>query len=44
MRESIVGRMRRAGGRAEVRPSPGGGTEVSLELPRLEAAPEADRG
>ncbi len=43
VRESIVGRMRRAGGRAEVRPGPGGGTEVSLELPLPHAAPEADR-
>lgn len=44
VRESIVGRMRRAGGRAEVRSTPGSGTEVSLELPRPLAAPEADRG
>jgi signal transduction histidine kinase len=33
VRESIVGRMRRHGGRAEVHPSPAG-TEVELALPR----------
>lgn len=33
VRESILGRMRRAGGSAAVRPAPGGGTEISLELP-----------
>jgi signal transduction histidine kinase len=32
VRESIVGRMERHGGRAEVRTSPGGGTEVELVL------------
>lgn len=34
VRESIIGRMRRAGGTATVRPAPGGGTEVALVLPR----------
>lgn len=34
VRESIIGRMERAGGTAHVRPAPGGGTEVALELPR----------
>ncbi len=33
VRESIVGRMERHGGRAEVRSQPGGGTEVELVLP-----------
>ena len=32
VRESIVGRMARHGGRAEVRSQPGGGTEVELSL------------
>jgi signal transduction histidine kinase len=41
VRESIVGRMERAGGRAEVRPVPGGGTEVGLEIERAPEAPEA---
>ena len=34
VRESIVGRMERHGGRAEVRSSPGSGTEVELTLER----------
>lgn len=33
IRNSIVGRMVRHGGRAEVRSTPGGGTEVELRLP-----------
>jgi len=33
--ESIEGRMERAGGRATVATSPGGGTEVELHLPRV---------
>ncbi len=33
--ESIEGRMERAGGRATVVTSPGGGTEVELHLPRV---------
>jgi signal transduction histidine kinase len=39
VRESIMGRMERAGGRAEVRTAPGAGTEISIVLPR--AVPEA---
>jgi signal transduction histidine kinase len=34
VRESIMGRMERAGGQAEVRASPGGGTEVALRIER----------
>jgi signal transduction histidine kinase len=34
VRESIVGRMRRAGGRATVRSLPGGGTEVEINADR----------
>jgi signal transduction histidine kinase/phage shock protein PspC (stress-responsive transcriptional regulator) len=34
VRESIVGRMERAGGRAEIRSSIGDGTEVALIMPR----------
>ncbi|MDQ3935760.1 MAG: ATP-binding protein, partial [Actinomycetota bacterium] len=34
VRESILGRMERAGGRAAVRPSQGGGTEVEIVLER----------
>ncbi len=34
VRESIVGRMRRNGGTAKVRPAPDGGTEVELEMER----------
>ncbi len=33
VRESIIGRMQRAGGSALVHPAPGGGTEVALTLP-----------
>ncbi|MDP9344273.1 MAG: ATP-binding protein, partial [Actinomycetota bacterium] len=33
VRESIVGRMARHGGRAEIRSAPGGGTEVELTMP-----------
>ena len=36
VRESIIGRMERAGGRAEVRTSPGEGCEVRLSMPRGE--------
>jgi signal transduction histidine kinase len=32
VRESIIGRMARNGGRAEIHPGPGGGTEVELVL------------
>ncbi len=38
VRESIVGRMERHGGRAEIRSEPGAGTEVELVLERGEAA------
>jgi hypothetical protein len=43
VRESIIGRMRRAGGSADVRSVPEGGTEVALGLDRAasEAGPEA---
>jgi signal transduction histidine kinase len=34
VRESIIGRMRRAGGRATVRSLPGGGTEVEIAIDR----------
>jgi len=40
VRESIVGRMERAGGRAEVRSTPWVGTEVSLTMRRTGAAGE----
>jgi signal transduction histidine kinase len=33
IRDSILGRMSRHGGRAEVRSAPGTGTEVELRLP-----------
>jgi signal transduction histidine kinase len=36
VRESIIGRMRRAGGRASVRALPGGGTEVEIAIDRGE--------
>ena len=34
VRQSIIGRMARHGGRAEVHTTPGDGTEVVLEVPR----------
>jgi len=34
VRESIVGRMERHGGRARVQTAPGGGTEVELVVER----------
>jgi signal transduction histidine kinase/phage shock protein PspC (stress-responsive transcriptional regulator) len=37
VRESIIGRMRRNGGHARVRPAPAGGTEVELEMERADA-------
>lgn len=37
VRESIIGRMRRNGGAAQVRSAPGGGTEVELEMGRAAA-------
>ncbi len=43
VRESILGRMRRAGGNAAVRPGPGGaGTEILLTLPAATTAPTTD--
>jgi len=41
VRESIVGRMERAGGGAEVRAIPGGGTEIALRIART-ATPRED--
>jgi signal transduction histidine kinase len=43
VRESIVGRMERAGGRAEIRSIPGGGTEVGLAIGRVDSAREGER-
>ena len=43
VRESIVGRMHRAGGRVEIRSIPDGGTEVGLSMPRVGVAPEESR-
>lgn len=41
VRESIIGRMQRNGGTARLRPAPGGGTEVELEMERaMERAEE----
>ena len=34
LRESIIGRMERNGGKAEIRTAPGEGTEVRLEMRR----------
>lgn len=42
VRESIVGRMERAGGRAEVRSSPGGGTEIGIRIDRPKTASNGD--
>jgi signal transduction histidine kinase len=42
VRESIIGRMRRAGGSAEVRSVPGGGTEIGLAIERPVAAREGE--
>ena len=39
VRGSIMGRMERHGGSAQVRSSPGEGTEVRLHLPRLDESP-----
>ncbi|WUN33214.1 PspC domain-containing protein [Kitasatospora sp. NBC_00315] len=36
VRESIIGRMKRNGGTARVRPAPDGGTEVELEMERTD--------
>jgi len=43
VRESIIGRMERAGGQAEVRSIPAGGTEVALTIARSEAATQGER-
>jgi signal transduction histidine kinase len=42
VRESIIGRMARHGGRAEVHSTPGEGTEVVLEVSRSRDAVEVD--
>ncbi|MBC7725569.1 MAG: hypothetical protein H7146_12640 [Burkholderiaceae bacterium] len=43
VRESIIGRMSRAGGTASIRPGPGDtGTEIRLELPAANAPTEQD--
>jgi len=42
VRESIVGRMERAGGRAEVRSIPDGGTEVGLAISRAQSARDGE--
>ncbi|MEE4541779.1 PspC domain-containing protein [Streptomyces sp. V4-01] len=38
VRQSIIGRMERNGGQARLRPAPGGGTEVELEMERVASA------
>lgn len=43
VRESVLGRMERAGGSARVRPAPGGGTEVVLRLPAPATGTDARR-
>lgn len=42
VRESILGRMDRAGGSAKIVPGPGGGTSVRLAMPVEQSVPEAD--
>jgi signal transduction histidine kinase len=44
VRESILGRMERAGGRAEVRSAPGRGTEVELAIERAPATSDGVAG
>jgi signal transduction histidine kinase len=44
VRESILGRMERAGGRAEVRSAPGRGTEVELAIERAQATADGAPG
>ncbi|MFP5345772.1 MAG: sensor histidine kinase [Actinomycetes bacterium] len=44
IRESVIGRMERHGGRAVVRAAPGGGTEVALTLGARESASEGEGG
>lgn len=41
VRDSILGRMERAGGTARIVPGPGGGTSVRLGIPREDQAPES---
>ena len=43
VRESIIGRMERAGGGAEIRSPADGGTEVALRAPRREQAEGGER-
>jgi hypothetical protein len=43
IRESIVGRMKRIGGHAEIRSIAGGGTEVAIAIARS-AAPKRNPG
>ena len=43
LRHSIQGRMTRHGGRAEVRSTPGNGTEVRLSMPRHPAQHPPER-
>jgi signal transduction histidine kinase len=42
VRESIIGRMRRNGGTARVRSTPGEGTEVELTMQRVERGEHDD--
>jgi signal transduction histidine kinase len=42
VRESIIGRMKRAGGSADIRSIPGGGTEVGLSVARAQSKQEHD--
>jgi signal transduction histidine kinase len=44
LRESIVGRMERAGGHAEIRSSPGHGTEISLVIGPVHSTPGGEPG
>jgi signal transduction histidine kinase len=43
VRGSIIGRMKRHGGRAEIRSEPGDGTEVRLILPMARATSSAGK-
>jgi len=43
VRHSIIDRMQRHGGTAEIRSAPGGGTEVRLHLPRVPHERESTR-
>lgn len=44
LRESVVGRMERAGGQAEIRSSPGQGTEITLTIGSVRSAPGGQPG